>query len=77
MLVWPDGDSGEAAGPPEVRLNTRDCHGWTPMMRAAHRNHVETVRVMAGDGRVELDTVDSWGRTLEGVARSVGRLGRY
>ena len=35
---------------------------WTPIMMAVVNNHVETVRVMAGDGRVELDTADNAGR---------------
>ena len=45
---------------PRVNLNIRDgMDGMTPIMMAARGGHsVETVRVMAGDGRVELDTVD-------------------
>jgi hypothetical protein len=45
---------------PGVHLNMRDSiNGMTPIMMAARGDAVETVRVMAGDGRVELDTVDN------------------
>jgi ankyrin repeat protein len=54
---------------PGVHVNTRTIDGWAPIMWAVRCNHVETVRVMAGDGRVELDTVDNDDRTLEDQAR--------
>jgi ankyrin repeat protein len=54
---------------PGVECNPRSSDGWTPVMMAVEFGSVESVRVLAGDPRVELDTRDSIRRTLEEAAR--------
>jgi ankyrin repeat protein len=54
---------------PGVDCNPRNRAGRTPVMAAVGWGRVECLRVLAGDLRVELDTTDVTGKTLEEAAR--------
>jgi len=49
-------------------------NGATPVMVAAMRNKLEHLAILAGDLRVDLDTKDKEGRSLEDMARSSAAL---
>ena len=53
-----------------LALNQRDNdYGSTPVMRAVKMNRLEHLALLAADLRVDLDTTDNKGRTLEEAAR--------
>ena len=54
-----------------LALNHKDSWGKTPVMRALIENGIEfrVLRELANDPRVDLDTTDKEGRSLEEVAR--------
>ena len=52
-----------------LTLNMKDNYfGNTPVMRAVMRNRLEHLEVLVADPRVDLDTTDNEGRSLEEVA---------
>ena len=51
-------------------LNHRNSMGDTPVMLAVLYDRLEHLAVLANDLRVDLDTTDNEGRSLEEVARS-------
>ena len=53
-------------------INQKDnYHGRTPVMLAVKQNRLKHLEVLAADPRVDLDTTDKKGRSLEKVARWV------
>merc|ERR1711971_1423317 len=53
-----------------LTLSTRErLYGDTPVMLAVRKNRLKHVEVLAADPRVDLDTTDKKGRSLEKVAR--------
>lgn len=54
---------------PEVKCNLKDSYGRTPLMGAVVRDMNTSVRVLAEDPRVELDTRDGNRRDVEYRAR--------
>jgi len=51
-------------------INQKDnYHGRTPVMLAVKQNRLKHLEVLAADTRVDLDTTDKKGRSLEKVAR--------
>jgi len=53
-----------------LTLNQKDNdNGYTPVMLAVRKNRLKHVEVLAADPRVDLDTTDKKGRSLEKVAR--------
>ena len=53
-----------------LTLNQKDKeHGITPVMLAVISNKLEHLELLAADLRVDLDTTDEYGRSLEEVAR--------
>ena len=52
-----------------LTLNQKQKNGATPVMIAAMRNKLEHLEIFAADLRVELDTKDQEGRSLEEMAR--------
>ena len=52
-----------------LTINHKDSQGNTPVMRAVIEGRSEHLRVLADDLRVDLDTTDEEGRSLEEVAR--------
>ena len=55
-----------------VTLNQKEVrYGDTPVMRAVRWNRLEHLALLAADPRVDLDTTDEGGRSLEEVARWV------
>ena len=51
--------------------NTKDRNGDTPLMYCLKNNKIEMARCLINTPVVDLDTVDSEGRYLEDIARSV------
>ena len=43
--------------------NQQDIYGWTPLIRAAHEGHDDTLRVLLGSEQTELSTRDESGQT--------------
>jgi ankyrin repeat protein len=58
---------------PGVDCNPRDTYGETPIVEAVSGGMVECVRVLAWDPRVELDSTNGQGTTLEELARGPER----
>ena len=54
-----------------LTLNHKDKWGDTAVMQAVRRNKVEHLVVLIADPRVDLETSDEDGRSLEEVARWV------
>ena len=52
-----------------LTLNQKDKWGDTPVMLAVRRNRLKQLELLAADLRVDLDTTDKWGKSLEEVAR--------
>jgi len=53
-----------------LTINQKDnYHGRTPVMLAVKQNRLKHLEVLAADPRVDLDTTDKKGRSLEKVAR--------
>jgi hypothetical protein len=52
-----------------IQPNPRDIAGRTPLMVAVVKDHLEVVKEMVKDPRVDLDTKDCRGRSLEDVAK--------
>ena len=57
------------ADPRLTSVNTRDCNGRTPLMRAMRCGRVEVVRELVRVEGVDLETRDDEGSSLEEVAR--------
>ena len=52
-----------------LTLNKKQEDGATPVMVAAKKNKLEQLEILAADLRVDLETTDKEGRSLEQVAR--------
>ena len=52
-----------------LTLNQKQKNGATPVMIAAMKNKLEHLAILAADLRVDLDTMDKEGRSLEETAR--------
>ena len=50
-------------------LNEKQANGATPVMVAAMKNKIEHLEILAADLRVDLDTLDKEGRSLQEMAR--------
>ena len=57
-----------------LTLNQKDNdYGYTPVMLAVRRNRLEHLEVLDADPRVDLDTTDKEGKSLEEVAIASGK----
>ena len=50
-------------------VNQKNIYGLTPVMLAVMHNNVNTLRLFVANPRVDLDTVDGLGKTLEEISR--------
>merc|ERR1719250_471360 len=54
------------------QLNAKDQWGRTPLWCAVTQGHLETVKILAGNKDVKLDTKDSYGKDLDFRAKEKG-----
>ena len=54
------------------QLNAKDQWGRTPLWCAVTQGHLETVKILAGNKEVKLDTKDSYGKDLDFRAKEKG-----
>ena len=52
-----------------LTVNQKNIYGLTPVMLAVMHNNVNTLRAFVAHPKVDLDTVDGLGKTLEEISR--------